>query len=78
MVIKILGTGCKKCSTLEQKVRDIVAANSIDATIEKVTDIQLIIGYKIMTTPGLVINETVKSAGYIPKDDQILTWMKEG
>ena len=37
--VKVLGTGCKKCQTLEAKVRDLVAANQIDATVEKVTDI---------------------------------------
>lgn len=78
MEIKILGTGCKKCQTLEQKVRDVVAANNINAEIEKVTEIQDIMSYKIMMTPGLVINNKVKSTGIIPKDEQILTWLKEG
>jgi small redox-active disulfide protein 2 len=77
MTIKILGTGCKKCQTLEQKVRDLVTKNNIDATVEKITEIQDIISYKIMMTPGLVINEKVRSSGIIPKDDQILTWLKE-
>jgi small redox-active disulfide protein 2 len=78
MNVKILGSGCKKCMTLEQKVRDVVAKNNIDATVEKITEIQDIISYKIMMTPGLVINEKVKSTGIIPKDEQILTWLKEG
>ena len=38
--VKILGTGCKKCQTLELKVRELVATNNIDAAVEKVTDIQ--------------------------------------
>ena len=37
--VKILGTGCKKCQTLESKVRDLVATNNIEATVEKITDI---------------------------------------
>ena len=78
MNIKILGTGCKKCTNLEQKVREIVSINNIDAVVSKVTDIQEIISYGIMTTPGLVIDEKVKSSGIIPKDEQILTWLKEG
>lgn len=76
-VVKILGTGCKKCNMLEQKVRDIAAQNNIEAHFIKVSDIQDIMNYKIMMTPGLVINEKVKSSGMIPKDDQILTWLKE-
>ncbi len=75
--IKVLGTGCKKCLTLEAKVRDLIAANNINATVEKVTDINEMMNYNIMMTPGLVINEQVKSFGVIPKDDQILKWLKE-
>ncbi len=75
--VKVLGTGCKKCQTLEAKVRDLVATNQIDATVEKVTDIQEMVRYGIMMTPGLIINEKVKSFGIIPKDDQLISWLKE-
>jgi small redox-active disulfide protein 2 len=75
--VKILGTGCKKCQTLEAKVRDLVASNNIEAAVEKVTDIQEMVNYGIMMTPGLIINEKVKSFGIIPKDDQIINWLKE-
>lgn len=75
--IKILGSGCKKCQTLEAKVRDLVAVNNIDAAVEKVTDIQEMVRYGIMMTPGLIINEKVKSFGIIPIDDQLLNWLKE-
>ncbi len=75
--VKVLGTGCKKCQNLENKVRELVSSNNIDATVEKVTDIQEMVNYGIMMTPGLIINEKVKSFGIIPKDDQILNWLKE-
>lgn len=75
--VKILGTGCKKCLNLESKVRELVTINNIDATIEKVTDIQEMVRYGIMMTPGLIVNEKVKSFGVIPKDDQIINWLKE-
>ncbi len=75
--IKILGTGCKKCQTLEAKVRDLVASNNIEAVVEKVTDIQEMVNYGIMMTPGLIINENIKSVGVIPKDEQIINWLKE-
>ena len=77
MVIKILGTGCAKCTTLENKVREIVKQNSIDAEIQKVTNLQDIMKYGIMMTPGLVINEKVVSFGSVPKDTQILKWIQE-
>jgi small redox-active disulfide protein 2 len=75
--VKILGSGCKKCQTLEAKVRHLVEENDIDATVDKVTDIQEMVRYGIMMTPGLIINEKVKSIGIIPKDDQIINWLKE-
>ncbi|MGB5850392.1 MAG: thioredoxin family protein [Ignavibacteriaceae bacterium] len=78
MVVKILGTGCKKCNALELKVKELIQLNNIDASVEKVSDIQEIIKYGIMMTPGLVVNEQVKSSGVIPKDDQIITWLKGG
>ena len=77
MTVKILGSGCKKCLTLESKVRELVRQNNLDAVIEKITDIQEIVNYGIMMTPGLVINEKVKSYGVIPKDDQLINWLRE-
>jgi len=76
--VKILGTGCKKCMALESKVREVIASNNINATVEKVTEINDIMEYGIMMTPGLVVNEKVKSYGIIPKDEQILQWLNEG
>ena len=58
-------------------MRDLVAVNNIDAAVEKVTDIQEMVNYGIMMTPGLIINEKVKSFGIIPKDDQLISWLKE-
>ena len=77
ITVKILGSGCKKCNTLESRVRSLVAENNIDAAVEKVTDIQEMISYGIMMTPALVINEKVKSAGIIPGDETIINWLKE-
>jgi len=76
--VKILGTGCKKCQTLEAKVRDLVSVTNIEASVEKVTNIQEMVRYGIMMTPGLIINEKVKSFGTIPKDDQLLKWLNGG
>ena len=77
MIIKILGTGCPKCRKLEEKVRELVGKNSINATVEKVTDLNEMMKYNIMMTPALVINEKLKIYGNIPKDEQILNWINE-
>lgn len=77
MLIKILGTGCSRCKKLEQQVKTIVENNKIPAEIEKITDVQDMMRYGILATPGLVINEKLKSSGLTLKDEQILNWIKE-
>jgi len=76
MKVQILGTGCTKCKTLEQKVRLLNDTHQLNLEIEKVTDLQEIMKYRILSTPGLVIDGTMKSSGSIPKDEQLLTWFK--
>lgn len=79
MEVKILGSGCAKCNLLERKVREVIESNQLqDVTVEKVTDLNKMMDYGIMMTPGLIINDVAKSTGNIPRDDQILTWLKGG
>ena len=76
MKVQILGSGCAKCKTLEERVRQLVTKHQLPVEVEKVADLQEIIKYGIMMTPGLVVDGVVKSVGSIPKDEQILLWMK--
>jgi len=71
MNIKILGTGCPKCKTLEKLTREVVEQNGIDATITKVEDIVEIMKYGIMSTPALVVDEKVEIKGRVPSLDEI-------
>jgi len=73
--IKILGSGCANCKRLEQIARKVVDDNHIEAEFEKVTDYAEIMKYPILSTPGLVINEKLVSAGRIPTEDQIAGWL---
>jgi small redox-active disulfide protein 2 len=77
MVIKILGTGCPKCKALEENAKKAVQVLSIDAGIEKVTDLNKIMEYGVMMTPALVIDEKVKSAGKVLTQDQIKKLLRE-
>jgi len=70
--IKILGTGCPKCKTLTGVVKDVVAENNIDATIEKVEDIIEIMKFDVMTTPALVIDGVICIKGRVPSKSEIL------
>ncbi len=69
--MKILGTGCKKCVKLYEQAKTAAEEMNIKYSIEKVTDINKIIDYGIITTPALVVNEDVKFAGKVPKIEEI-------
>jgi len=71
MNIKILGTGCPKCNTLEKVTRSAVEDLGIDAEISKEEDIIKIMGYGIRHTPALVINEKVALSGRLPSEKEV-------
>lgn len=71
MEIKILGSGCKKCHQLEKNVRDTVEKLQIAADIEHVSDIERIIAYGVMSTPALVVDNKVVSAGKVLNDKEL-------
>jgi small redox-active disulfide protein 2 len=78
MIVKVLGTGCPKCKTLEKRLLDLKAKYQLDVDIEKVTQLSDIMAYGVMMTPGLVINEKLKSVGKVPQEDELLKWIREG
>lgn len=71
MDIKILGTGCPKCKSLEKLTRDVVAEKGIDANISKEEDIMKIMEYGVMKTPGLVIDDKVVFSGRLPSSKEM-------
>jgi len=77
MEIKILGPGCPRCQDVEKRTFNALAELNLAADVEKVTDIKKIMEYKIMGTPGLVINGKVKCAGRIPSLEDIKKWIRE-
>ena len=77
LTIKVLGSGCANCKRLESETRTALDGAGITYELEKVTDYADIAAYGILSTPGLVMNERVVSAGRIPKRDQIVGWAHE-
>jgi small redox-active disulfide protein 2 len=73
MDIKILGTGCPKCNTLEAAARKVVEENKLDATVSKVDDIMDIMSYGVMITPALVVDGKVVVKGRVPSHDELTT-----
>jgi len=77
MEIKVLGPGCPKCEMVEKRVKCALAELGVAAAVEKVTDIKKMMSFGILATPGLVIDGQVKSAGRIPRDEDIKLWIRE-
>lgn len=71
MKIKVLGTGCAKCHSLEKMVRNTVTELNIDAVVEKEEDIMKIISYGVRMTPALVVDEKVVLAGHLPSEKEL-------
>jgi len=75
LTIKVLGTGCPNCKKLEQETKKAIANLAVEAEVIKVTDYQKIMEYDVLSTPGLVINEKVVSAGRIPSQSEIISFL---
>jgi small redox-active disulfide protein 2 len=76
MKIKVLGSGCSKCEALLAVTKEAVQHLGIDAEIEYVTDFAQIARYGVMSTPALVVDEKVVSAGRVLKASQIESFLK--
>jgi small redox-active disulfide protein 2 len=75
--VKVLGAGCSKCNVLYQRLQALKSDQQLDFELVKVTDLEEIISYGIMMTPGLVINGKLRSVGTVPRDAQLLQWLTE-
>lgn len=71
MEIKVLGTGCPKCKTLEKMVQNSVSELGLDAEVGKVEDIMQIMQYGVMHTPALVVNGKVVLSGRVPTEAEL-------
>ena len=72
MEIKVLGTGCTNCKTLEKNTINALAELNMIADVEKVEDIQKILSYGIMRTPGLIIDNKVVMSGRVPNVKELM------
>jgi small redox-active disulfide protein 2 len=77
MEIRILGTGCPRCNELEKRTYNALAELNVAADLQKVKDIKEISKYGVFATPGLLINNKVKSSGRLPSSEEIQNWIKE-
>lgn len=77
LTVKILGSGCANCRKLEAVARDAAASAGMAADFVKVTDMQAIMGYELLSTPGLVIDEKLVSSGRIPTQAEVRQWLAQ-
>lgn len=77
MNIKILGSCCSKCEILKNLVETALKELSIETTVEKITDLEKIISYNVLSLPALVINEKVITAGKVPNLNEIKEIIKK-
>ncbi len=70
-LVQILGTGCPKCEKLKKNAEEAVQQLGMQAQVEKVTDINVIVGFGVMATPALAIDGEVKSAGKVLSAEEI-------
>jgi small redox-active disulfide protein 2 len=75
MEIKVLGTGCANCKTTLKLIGDVAAEQGVAVQLEKVEDLQAIMGYGVMSTPGVVIDGKLVHAGGVPSRDAIAGWL---
>jgi len=71
MKIQILGTGCPKCTKLAESVDDVARELGLDYELVKVTDLNEIISFGVVMTPGLAVDGEVKLTGRVPSKDEI-------
>jgi small redox-active disulfide protein 2 len=74
--IEVLGMGCAKCKKLAENAEAAAKALGIEYQLQKVTDLNRIVGYGVMMTPALVVDGVVKVAGKVPNMEEIKEWIQ--
>lgn len=72
--VKVLGGGCANCKNTVKLVEEVAQEKGVSINLEKVEDIQDIMAYDVMSTPGVVINGTVVHRGSVPSRDKVEEW----
>jgi small redox-active disulfide protein 2 len=75
--IKVLGSGCKKCTKTAESIERIALEQGIEVNVTKETDVQAIMAYNVMSTPAVVVDEKLVHSGSMPHTDQIKEWLSQ-
>lgn len=74
--IKVLGSGCANCKTTLKLIEEVAQAHGVAVNLEKIEDMAAILGYGVMSTPGVVIDGKVVHAGGVPDRKKIEGWLQ--
>lgn len=74
--IKVLGTGCANCKTTLKLFEEVAKEKGVAVELEKIEDIQAIMSWGVMSTPGVVVDGKVVHAGGVPGRDKIAGWIQ--
>ncbi len=77
ILLGLLDVCCSNCEKLQKLTEEVVKETSAPATVEKVSDMQKIMGYGVMRTPAIVINGKVKAMGRVPGKDKIKKYIQD-
>lgn len=75
MDIKVLGTGCANCKNTIALIEQVAREKGVPVTLGKVEELREIMGYGVMSTPGVVIGGKVVHAGGVPSREKITQWL---
>jgi len=76
--IKVLGSGCRNCEVTARAISQAAEEAGVEIELQKVTDIAEIMGYGVMSTPGVVVDGQVVHSGSVPGPDQVRDWVQKG
>jgi small redox-active disulfide protein 2 len=78
MDIKVLGTGCANCRNTIALIDQVAQSHGVAVRLQKVEELRDIMGYGVMSTPGVVVNGKVVHAGGVPSRDKVEQWFAAG
>lgn len=74
-VFKVLGSGCANCVNTAKLIENVAEAAGVEVKVEKVTDMETIMNYGVMSTPAVVLNEQVIHSGGVPSEEKVKSWI---
>lgn len=75
--IKVLGTGCSKCKLTMKVIEEVAAQKGVEINLQNVEELRDIVAFRVLATPGVVIDGKVVHVGSVPSRDLVASWLKE-